>query len=148
MANTVVARAPVWRYLYTHTIENDPFLAQFRASHVFEEQLLWGADVFSSGYLLSPAEQILSQQLIGYWTNFAKTGNPNGSGLPSWPKYDSTNEPTMTLDDTIGSTTNYHDQQCALLDTIPEPFPLPWEGHGKGPTKFPPGFLLGHSKAP
>jgi para-nitrobenzyl esterase len=123
LANAVSARAPVWRYLYTHVDENNPFFAQFRASHVFEEQFLWGEDVFGSGYVPSPAEKVLSKHMTDYWTNFAKTGNPNGTGLPTWPQYNTVNEPTLTLDDEISVISNYHDQQCALLDTIPVPFP-------------------------
>jgi len=34
-----------------------------------------------------PEDYELSEQMGSYWTNFAKTGNPNGAGLPPWPQY-------------------------------------------------------------
>jgi len=138
LANAVSQGAPVWSYLYTHIYENDPTFAQFRAAHVFEEPFLWDNFNFFGPYVPTPSEQILSQRMTGYWTNFAKNGNPNGLGLPTWPQYNSVTEPTLTFDDQIGVISNYHDQQCALLDTITTIFPPPWlNGQGVGPP-FPP----------
>lgn len=34
-----------------------------------------------------PEDYKLSEQIGSYWTNFAKTGNPNGAGLGAWPFY-------------------------------------------------------------
>ena len=36
--------------------------------------------------------------MIGYWTNFAATGDPNGKGLPTWPVYAPDRQSVMTFD--------------------------------------------------
>lgn len=33
---------------------------------------------------LEEADRALSKEMIGYWSNFMKTGNPNGEGLQTW----------------------------------------------------------------
>jgi para-nitrobenzyl esterase len=106
-------------------MEADPYFAALRASHILEEPFLWGSDVFGFGYVFTPAELVLSQRMTDYWTNFAKTGDPNGPGLPQWPQFDATTQAALTFDDQIGVVTNYHSQQCSVLDTVPEPFPEP-----------------------
>ena len=40
----------------------------------------------------------VSQQVAHYWTNFARTGNPNGDGLPEWPVSRSENTLYFTPD--------------------------------------------------
>jgi para-nitrobenzyl esterase len=32
-----------------------------------------------------------------YWTHFAKTGDPNGGGLPAWPKYTAATDQAQSL---------------------------------------------------
>ncbi len=42
----------------------------------------------------------LATRMAGSLLQFMRTGDPNGGGLPSWPKYTSTRGETMILDDT------------------------------------------------
>ena len=36
----------------------------------------------------TPQDREVSRMAQSYWINFAKTGDPNGAGLPAWPRYD------------------------------------------------------------
>ena len=51
-------------------------------------------------YAWEPADSKVSETMQGYFVNFIKTGNPNGSGLPNWPAYDAkTNYQRMRIDE-------------------------------------------------
>jgi para-nitrobenzyl esterase len=35
----------------------------------------------------TPSQQALSNAMVGYWTQFAKSGDPNSADAPTWPPY-------------------------------------------------------------
>ena len=45
----------------------------------------------------------IGDTLSSYWANFARTGNPNGPGLPQWPAFDGKSEQVMELGDQFRS---------------------------------------------
>jgi para-nitrobenzyl esterase len=41
------------------------------------------------GEKVTPTDEVIAAVASGYWTQFGKTGDPNGGGRPEWPRYDS-----------------------------------------------------------
>ena len=46
---------------------------------------------------VTPEKQALADKVSTYWANFAKTGNPNGKGLPEWRPYNLQTRPTLMI---------------------------------------------------
>ena len=71
------------------------------------------------------AQQKLSRDMIRYWGNFVKTGNPNGPGLLPWPRYEPRGRQILSLDSGGNSViTNFDDDhRCAFWTAHPSPGP-------------------------
>jgi para-nitrobenzyl esterase len=63
-----------------------------------------------------PRDRELSHEMQLYWTNFARTGDPNGAGLPSWPRFESANEKVMELGDATRAIEVLDAQRKGLFD--------------------------------
>lgn len=64
----------------------------------------------------SARDRELSQQMQQYWTNFAKSGNPNGEGVPAWPRCAASGPQVMELGDLTQPIAVLDPQRKALFD--------------------------------
>lgn len=56
----------------------------------------------------------LAQRMSGAWVRFAKTGHPNGSGLPKWTPYTRASGATMVFDNAV-QVRHHHDRELLKL---------------------------------
>jgi para-nitrobenzyl esterase len=62
---------------------------------------------------LNAEQRALADQMITYWTRFAKTGNPNAHGLPDWPKTRDDKVQSLTPGD-IKLLDGYREHNCGF----------------------------------
>jgi para-nitrobenzyl esterase len=69
------------------------------ARHAGEIEYVFGALDSVPKVTWDEADRKLSDLMMSYWSNFARSADPNGPGLPKWPGYDKANgDPVMHLD--------------------------------------------------
>jgi para-nitrobenzyl esterase len=64
----------------------------------------------------TPADEKLGEMISSFWVNFAKSGNPNGSGLPNWPVFTGSNPVVMCFDNSPHASTYPNLQSLQLWE--------------------------------
>jgi para-nitrobenzyl esterase len=104
-------------YLYEFTRAPLPFL--MGAFHAVELPYVFGTlDLFAWTGVLGQTDRDLSELVIGYWTRFATTGDPNGDGAPVWPAYELASDLHLELGDSIGAYSGLYREACDLADSV------------------------------
>jgi para-nitrobenzyl esterase len=118
------AQAPVYRYSFDRKMPVAPdakingFPATSRdvgARHAGEIEYVFGTLDSVKNVAWEPSDRKLSDAMTTYWANFARTGDPNGSGLPKWPRYDQGGR-VLHLDETIRDTADELRSRYQALD--------------------------------
>jgi para-nitrobenzyl esterase len=108
-AGQLAPNAPTYAYEFSDQNAPELFLPappadssfKFLAAHASELQFIWNMNLPSSSppaMALTADEQALSATMVKYWTQFAKAGDPNSPGSPTWPVYTAADDSILTLD--------------------------------------------------
>ncbi|MBN8707630.1 MAG: carboxylesterase family protein [Bacteroidetes bacterium] len=106
-------------YLYLFSYVPVPFrqFMRFGASHGSEIPYVFGNPRGWNDVKPTPVDFEVARLMNTYWSNFAKTGNPNGKGLPVWPVYDPEKNEVFEFH-TEGTAGKVPDTRKARLDVI------------------------------
>ena len=99
--------APTWEYEFSHAYEPRG------AAHSWELRYVFGNLLEDSSL---PADQAVSAQTQAYWTNFARTGNPNGASLPAWSQLDAAGSYLDIVTDGAVARKGLRREACALFE--------------------------------
>jgi para-nitrobenzyl esterase len=114
---------PVYGYRFTYTSPYVPI-----ASHVVDIPFVFGTltpqFIVDGNPQPADADRALSETIMSYWVNFATNGDPNGPGLPQWPRYDVTGK-IQDLGVTVASEDNPQAARFAFLASYRKDGTLP-----------------------
>jgi para-nitrobenzyl esterase len=106
---------PTYLYQFSHVPPDKPNFPNYGAFHTSEVPFT----LHTLHTWNRPWQQLdkdLENTISSYWVNFAKTGNPNGKGLPEWKTYDKVSGNIMQLDDKVEMKPNLYKKELEFLE--------------------------------
>jgi para-nitrobenzyl esterase len=103
-------------YLYRFDVVSTSVRHRLKGTtHAQERQYVFDT-LKTSPYATDENDKVQAQYAVTYWTNFAKTGDPNGAGLPIWPRYSATTDQLLdfTNDGPVGKPSPHKDRWAAI----------------------------------
>lgn len=121
-----------WARLQAETGANNVYYYSFRQRPPFPVGSVyegWGASHYAELWYVfdhldqepwhwSQADRKVAEETSSYWVNFARSGNPNGPGLPLWPAFTNAENKVLYLGDpsTVGGVANI--KSLNVLDAV------------------------------
>lgn len=102
-------------YQFTHVLSAFPSMGSF---HGLELPFVFHSVSNITALKLKGKEKKLTDNMTAYWTNFAKTGDPNGGKLPNWPVYTNDGDKNIVLDNKIKTNTGLRKDFCDFLSQL------------------------------
>jgi para-nitrobenzyl esterase len=96
---TKTGKSPAYVYNFNRKLPAHTPETQFGAFHSGEIVYAYN-NLHTLNRPWEPIDQKIADVMSSYWVNFARTGNPNGKGLPQWEVYQPATEQVMIIDQT------------------------------------------------
>ncbi|MEO8823185.1 MAG: carboxylesterase family protein [Ginsengibacter sp.] len=94
---SVFKNSKVYVYRFARKLPATGDYIKYGAFHTGEVAYAYGNLSFVNRCPWQPADYTLEKTMSSFWSNFIKSGNPNGKDLPEWPAYSQKNKIAMVL---------------------------------------------------
>ena len=109
-------KSPVYMAYLAQKSDTTVYAQGNRRGAAHADDMLYLKGAFDDKPEQYPQEKKVSDLMQQYWVNFAKTMNPNGEGLPSWPVFEEDKATVMQFKDGGSLVTLPNKEKMVLID--------------------------------